>query len=372
MEAGRLLALAMQRQGHDVEVVSLDPPGNAWQESWPFPVHRLGPSYSYYLYSPRLVPWLIANAHRFDSVLIHDIYRYIGYGVWKASQSSGARYHLFTHGMLDPWYKTNSLKHLKKTIFWKLAGYRMFRDAEAVLYTAEDEKHLAPQSFSPYGFNERIVGLGGDDPLPALGGDLEALRHSANTPAEPGYVLFLGRITQKKRVDLLIQGFAAAFRDSDQKLVITGPEEEGLREQYSTLPEARALGPRLIWTGPLYGADKWGALAGAGAMALTSHTENFGIALVEALAMGVPVLTTNKVNIWREIERGGAGFVDNDDLQGAIRLLTRWRSTGEPLRSEMKQNARSVFLEHFDINRVVARLIAVIGESCGDNRVSAG
>ena len=122
------------------------------------------------------------------------------------------------------------------------------------------------------------------------------------------------------------------------------------------------LGDRLVWTGHLDHQEKWGAIAGASAMALTSHTENFGLALVEALAMGVPVLTTNKVNIWREIESGGAGLVENDDLDGATRLMGRWRSTPPAVKLEMRGNARRVFTECFDIDRVSAKLVAVMRE----------
>jgi glycosyltransferase involved in cell wall biosynthesis len=371
VEAGRQLTIGMLRQGHDVEVVTLDKPeekdDKQAERGWPCTIHRLGPTYSYYLYSRRLVPWLIANAGRYDAIVVHNMYRHIGYGVWKATRVTGSRYFLFTHGMLDPWFKTLSLKHLKKSLFWKLAGRRMLRDATAVLYTAEDEKELAPQSFSPYECNERIVGLGIDDPAASLGMDIERFREIAKVPAKKGYVLFLGRITAKKRVDLLIRGFAAAFRDDSTSLVIAGPEDAGLKRQLSGLPEAMQLGDRLIWTGHLDGEEKWGAIAGASAMALTSHTENFGIALVEALAMGVPVLTTNKVNIWREIESGGAGFVENDDLEGATRLLGRWRSTNPAVKLEMRENARKVFTECFDINRVSAKLVAVMseGQPCG-------
>ena len=213
---GRQLTIGLLRLGHDVEVVTLDKPreqdDKQFAQGWPCPIHCLGPAYSSYLYSPRLVPWLIANARRYDAIVVHNIYRYFGYAVWKATRITGSRYFLFTHGMLDPWFKKHSLKHLKKTAFWKLAGHKMLRDATAVLYTAADEQELAPQSFSPYECNERIVGLGIDDPVAILGRDIGRFPEIARVPAKKGYVLFLGRITAKKRVDLLIRGFASAFR----------------------------------------------------------------------------------------------------------------------------------------------------------------
>jgi glycosyltransferase involved in cell wall biosynthesis len=359
VEACRVLTLGMLRQNQDVEVVTLSPPDNPWSARWPCPVHCLGPSYTRYLYSPRLIPWLIANCANYDALVVHNIYRYIGYGVWRATRTTGSRYYLFTHGMLAPWFRTQSLKYAKKTIFWKLAGHRMFRDAATVLYTAEDEMAYARYSFSPYQCQEHVVGLGIADPVGAIEPDVTAFR-----PVAP-YLLFLGRITPKKRVDLLIRAFASVYRNDPMRLVIAGPDEDGLTAQYSRLPESRALGGRLIWTGHLDVQQKWSALAGADAIALVSHTENFGIALVEALAMGVPVLTTRKVDIWREISAAHAGFAFDDDLSGATQLLANWRILTAAEKQTMRRNARELFLRSFDIDRVTRRLLAVLAESKG-------
>ena len=360
VEACRLLTLGMLRQGQDVEAVTLSPPGNPWVAQWPCTVHSLGPSYSRYLYSPRLIPWLIGNTAKYDALVVHNIYRYIGYGVWRASRTTGSRYYLFTHGMLAPWFKTQSLKHLKKRIFWKLAGHKMFRDAAAVLYTADDEKALARLSYAPYQCEERVVGPGIADPVGTIQPDVRGFRELAALPDGIGYLLFLGRVTAKKRVDLLIRGFASAFRDDSTRLVIAGPDSDGLIRQLSKLPEARVLGDRLVWTGYLDEKQKWSALAGADALALVSHTENFGISLVEAMAMGVPVLTTDKVDIWREIVNSGAGFAASDDLQGATELLTRWRSLAAGDKKIMRAKARELFVTSFDIDRVAKRLMEVL------------
>jgi glycosyltransferase involved in cell wall biosynthesis len=362
VEACRLLTLGMLRQGQDVEVVTLSPPGNRWALAWPCSVHCLGPAYSRYLYTPRLIPWLLAHAAQYDALVVHNIYRYIAYGVWRATRATGSRYYLFTHGMLAPWFQTQSLKHIKKELFWKLAGHKMFRDAAAVLYTAEGEKASARLSYSPYLCEDRVVGLGILDPAGSIQPDAAGFRKMAGLPDGAGYVLFLGRVTAKKRVDLLIRGFASVFRSDATRLVIAGPGEDGLIRQFSRLPEARMLGDRLVWTGHLDEKEKWSALSGAEVLALVSHSENFGISLVEAMAMGVPVLTTNKVDIWREIIGGGAGLAAGDDLAGATELLTRWREMPERDRQRMRTKARELFLESFDIDRVVTNLIEVIAQ----------
>jgi glycosyltransferase involved in cell wall biosynthesis len=107
----------------------------------------------------------------------------------------------------------------------------------------------------------------------------------------------------------------------------------------------------------LEGDRKWGALRSAEVFVLPSHQENFGIAVVEALAVGTPVLISRKVNIWEEIESEGAGFADVDDSNGTLRLLNRWRGLTGSERHRMRLAATELFERRYEISRVARSLI---------------
>ena len=107
----------------------------------------------------------------------------------------------------------------------------------------------------------------------------------------------------------------------------------------------------------LTGNLKWGAFQAAEAFVLPSHQENFGIAVTEALSCGVPVLTTNKVNIWREIKSSNAGIIEEDDLSGIKRMLNRWLDLSVYSRQLMRANAQECFHQHFNIRRTATKLI---------------
>ena len=110
----------------------------------------------------------------------------------------------------------------------------------------------------------------------------------------------------------------------------------------------------------LQGELKWGALLAAEAFILPSHQENFGIAVAEALAVGTPVLISDKVNIWREIEADGAGLVAPDTLDGTVSLLERWLALSPAARQQMGERARACFTAHFEMRRETENLLAVI------------
>jgi glycosyltransferase involved in cell wall biosynthesis len=107
----------------------------------------------------------------------------------------------------------------------------------------------------------------------------------------------------------------------------------------------------------LDGNRKWGALRSAEVFVLPSHQENFGIAVVEALAVGTPVLISRKVNIWEEIESEGAGFAEDDDTNGTLRLLNRWQSEPVAKRDEMRRRAINLFNNRYEITRVAQSLV---------------
>jgi glycosyltransferase involved in cell wall biosynthesis len=128
---------------------------------------------------------------------------------------------------------------------------------------------------------------------------------------------------------------------------------------------AANLCPRgsVFWPGMLTGDAKWGALYNAQAFVLTSHQENFGIAVVEALACGQPVLISNQVNISKEIEEDQAGLVSNDTLEGVEHLFERWSQLSEQKKSDMKTCAGICYQKRFNIAVAVQNLLATI-RSC--------
>lgn len=356
------IGLVHREWGHTVEVVTLDDPAAPWVAQYPLKVYAVGPSRTSYCFAPGYLPWLRANAHRYDCIVVHGLWQWTGLGVLAAA--TGLPYFVYPHGMLDPWFKrAYPRKHLKKWLYWPWGEFQVLARARAVLFTCEEERRLARESFWLYRCNGRVVNYGTaaptGDPATEIAAFLEGF------PALRGrrIVLFLGRLHEKKGCDLLIEAFArVAHQDECLALVLAGPDQTGWRAHLEALAHRLGVAGRVYFTGMLTGALKWGALRSAEVFVLPSHQENFGIAVVEALACGVPVLISERVNIWREIVDDGAGLVEADTAEGTLSLLARWLALAPDRRLAMAEAARRSFVSRFENRQAARSLLSVLEE----------
>jgi len=232
----------------------------------------------------------------------------------------------------------------------------------------------ARKSFSLYQCREKVSPLGVE--TPAVISSQAKEEFLARYPAlrNTRIFLFLGRLHPKKGCDILVDALSKVVVDPQNpiSLVLAGPDQirwqADLRRQVTDLN----LAPHVVFTGMLQGAMKQGVFASADAFILPSHQENFGMSVVEALAAGLPVLISNRVNIWREIDADRAGYIESDDLPGTVRLIERWIATRPAEREIMRVNARQCFARRFEIESAVDSLLQILSGRRGDTDPSCG
>jgi glycosyltransferase involved in cell wall biosynthesis len=372
VESVRQLATYLAGTDHKMEVTSLDAPGCSWADTWPVPVHTLGPHLTAYRYTSKLVPWLRSNAARFDAIVVNGVWRYPTLGVWRALACGTVPFFVIPHGMLSPWFRTAyPFKHAKKTLFWKLVERRVLRDAAAVLFTCEREKADASICFSPWNANNEVVGLGISG---CQNGDRAASKKEFldQWPMLQGkrIVLFIGRLVRQKACEVLIEAFSKSeMKSSDYQLVMAGPDNAHWRTELEALAASSGQAGRITWTGPLYGEQKWAALATAELFLCPSQFEAFPIALLEALSSAVPVLVSRNVNIWREIHKGDAGLVCDCAVESVAAALTAWAALSVEGRRAFGDRARNLFQSEFDVRISAERHIAMLREYVNQERL---
>ncbi len=237
---------------------------------------------------------------------------------------------------------------LKKYFYNVLIEKRNLRCAAAIHFTVPAEK----EDYERAGFPLRraIVLPNGIDPrkydfdyIPG------SFREKHGIGKEKKLVVFLGRLNWMKGFDTLISAFAmVAEKDPDAMLAIVGGDEGGYEKNIKDQISKFKIDDRVIFTGMLRGADKSAALHDSDLFVLPSYSENFGMAVVEAMYAGLPVVVTEGVGISKDIQEAGAGMVvkkDAYELAGAMLAILHERHQGEEMGRRGKELVRHKFYE---------------------------
>jgi glycosyltransferase involved in cell wall biosynthesis len=258
---------------------------------------------------PDLIPTLERAIDCADIVHIHALWDQMQHQAARLAKQRAVPYLFKPCGMLDPWSLAQS--RWKKRLYLSLRLRRYLDGAAALHFTTQTEARLA----SRLGLKARPliepngIDLAEFERLPAPG----SFRARLNGLGQRPLILFLSRIHPKKGLDLLIPALARV-KAFDGLLVIAGPDEGGYRRVVEQMIRKHALNEKVHLLDMLHGRDRIAALADADLFVLPSYQENFGVAVVESLAAGTPVLISDQVNIHEEITRAGVGLVVRTDV----------------------------------------------------------
>lgn len=271
----------------------------------------------YYKISLAMAIALKRNVARYDIVHAHALYQSSSTIAAINSRHNRIAYVVTPHGSLDPFLFR---RHRARKWLYEFAFERRnLRAAAAVHFTSTEEMELA-----------RLSGLRFRGLIAPLGVELEKApddwegRVNTTWPDLVGkeIILFLGRINFKKGLDVLARAFSTIHgQRKDAQLVIAGPDNDGYGKQVREWLAQENCLAGVTFTGMVQGGLKASLLRRARVFALPSYTENFGIAVVEAMGVGLPVAISNRVNIWREVQEAGAGLVSNPDPDQFAQIL---------------------------------------------------
>jgi glycosyltransferase involved in cell wall biosynthesis len=271
------------------------------------------------------------------------------------ARARGVPYVISPHGMLDDW--SMAQKTLKKRVYLALGGRRWLEDAAAVLCTARAELEQARRWFSRARGESLplIMDLGDYRTLPGPGPARERLPELAGE--DPPSLLFLSRLHPKKGLERLIDA-VAVLRDggTDVRLVVAGtgePEyERGLRRRAAD----RGVADRTRFVGFVRGSEKVSLLQACELFVLPTSQENFGFVIFEALAAGLPVVTTRGVDTWPEVEESGGGAITEADPPAIARTVAELLAD-EPRRARMSEAGRGWALRTLATDELVGRYL---------------
>lgn len=292
-----------------------------------------------------------------DLIHLHEAWDPFHPAIAHAARQAGKPYVVSVHGMLDDWCMAS--KAFKKRVYLQLVGRRLLEGAGWIHFTNREEanqslRHVsgATPFFAPLVIDTESFRV-------AIGPDL-ARREFETALLDDGLprLLFLGRLQAIKGLPLLIDALAKLHASGVKvpHLLIAGPAEENHDAQLVQQAASAGLAERVHLLGMVNSEMKRSLYEATDAFVLASHHENFGIALVEAMMCGMPVLTSKQVGIWQEVEQLGGLVVDHtvDSFAGGIQRLLAELPT---LREQARTNRAAVF-DWLEPTRVAARFLA--------------
>jgi glycosyltransferase involved in cell wall biosynthesis len=307
----------------------------------------------FYTMSWPLSQWLRNNVAAYDVIHIHALFSFsVASAAWWASHY-GVPYVVRPLGTLNRWGIENRRPWLKQASL-RLIDRRVLSGAAAVHFTSEEEREEGALVASV----RRPVIIPNPVDLQFDRCRLPAGWLRSRYPAIAGkkIILFLSRLHPKKGLDLLLAAFARLrAQNSDVALVLGGAGDEKFVEGLHL--QARSLGVEsdVVWAGFLEGEFKQAAMAEADMFVLPSYSENFGVAAVEAMAAGLPVIVSDHVGIHREIAAASAGLVTPCQAEALAAALQRLLEN-PGLRSEVGRNGM-VLAQSYSPAKIGERLI---------------
>ena len=307
-------------------------------------------------YSHKFRKNIFNRIDNFDLIHIHEIWHYPCFVSYLAAKNKEP-YIITPHGTLDPWCL--NYKSLKKRIFSFLIQKRILNKASALHALTEKER----EDIKKFGIGNyvKVIPNGIDikefENLPSR---LE-LENIYPQLKNKKVILFLGRLHPIKGLDILARAFGAiAEKRDDICLLFVGPNEDEYREKIESILKKEKVIDKTIFTGSLSGRKRLAVLGGSDLFVLSSYSEGFSMAVLEAMACQLPVVITRQCN-FPEVAENKAGFViDPNEKELIIAINNLLKDV--LLRKEMGENGRRLILREFTWDKIADKMIKLYQE----------
>ena len=342
-------SIVLAQKGFHVDILTCDRKNEVFFKSKKIKIINKGPSFfGTYWFNPKLFFWLKKNKDKYSSFIIHGIWQF---KTLLARLLIKKKYYVFLHGQLDPFFETNFFKLIKKKLYWFLFEKKNLIDAKSILLTSKGEMQTLNKTFvDTNNIKKKIVKYGIIEPKFRKQDLKKNFYKKYQQLKNKDFFLFLGRFHEKKGCEIIIEAVKELGKNFNDLILMAGPLENNTYERkIINLIRTYNLDKNIIVSDAIFNDLKWGAIQESKAMLLPSHGENFGVSLVESMCFGKPVLTTNKVNISKEILKFKAGYISNDDVNSYKRIITKFNSLNKSKVNKMSQNAQLCFKKNFNL-----------------------
>jgi len=366
-EVALKLVKALRESGVDAEIATTNDDGEtlldvplydrtSYQQVPVWFLPRFSPPLKEFIFSSALTQWLWQHIPTYDVLDHHYLFSYAPTCAATIARHHHVPYTVRTMGQLAPWALAQS--RLKKQIYTALVERRNLEQAAVIHCTSIGEA----ADVRNFGIKTPTLTLPLGVELPTLWPDAQAkLRYTYSIAPEVPIVLFLSRLHYKKRPDLLLEALGQlAAQGHNFHLILAGSGDAAYVDSLTELTATLGLADRTTLPGFVTGTAKDLLLQGSDFFVLPSFSENFGIAVAEAMAAGLPVIVTPGVQIAPEIAAAKAGLVV-DGLAPLVTALTQLL-TAPGLRQQLGANGRQLVTQRYSWQSIAQSLASVYAE----------
>ncbi len=258
-----------------------------------------------FAYSGDFKKWLTQNIANYDLVHVHAVFSFCCSFTMALARKTNTPYIVRPIGQLQRWSLNQAA--VKKSIYLKLIERRNIEFASAIQFTANSERLEAEELFT---INSHVIPLGIKPPQLSTWSKQQLLERFESKDSKLN-VLYLSRLHEKKGLELLM--LAIAELGTDARLWIAGEGENKYRQHLARYSAKLGISDRCHFIGHVDGEYKNALLQHADMFALTSYSENFGIAVLEAMSAGLAPLITRGVALSEVVEENSLGLVCKPD-----------------------------------------------------------
>lgn len=307
-----------------------------------------------YLFAPNMAPWLWQNLRQYDLLETHYLFTYAPSCAATIAQLQKVPYLVRTMGQLTPWALAQG--RLKKQAYSWLMERRILQQAAAIHCTASGEA----EDVRNFGIQTPAVTLPlGVDPPQAFPNATQQLRQRYGITRHVPIILFLSRLHYKKRPDLLLAAAAELARQNyGFHLVFAGTGTADYIAELKARVAALGLDQQVTFTGLVVGAEKDLLLRGSSLFVLPSFSENFGIAIAEAMSAELPVIITPGIQIAEEIAAARAGLVVDGEVKAVAAAIAQLLDSPK-LRQQLGRNGRQLVEQRYSWTKIASDLALV-------------
>lgn len=353
----------LAKRGYDIDVLTLDKKKTYQNEKYFFKLINLNTNKKKNIFSITFLIWILKNWQKYNIFLID--------GIWEFSTIVARlilknKYYIFLHGQIDPYFSSEFFKKIKKIFYWNLIEKKNLINSRSVILSGKAESKMFKNTFvNTKDIQTKTINYG----ITKFSFfNLRKIKSKINNKYKnilnKKYILFIGRIHPKKGCDLMLEALEKIKIPNNYYIIIAGFlfDNNKYENEILNIIKKSKYSKKIICLPFLERTNKFAFIKFSECTILPSRGENFGITVVESLMMGKIPILTNKVGVFKTLEKSNSGIICKCNSTSISEALNYFFQISNTQKKKIEKNTINCFDKYFSTSRTINDLEKIINE----------